>query len=1840
MNLDSESSGSLLTQLQHQLQSDTPEDIGSATASMEAIQYEQDVTAEVEVEGETEVEESTPAPPAKQIDLANEELFPALPSAGPARPAFGAWGAGKASGGSAAATAAASAAARGRGAAAGTGAARSPARSGSGALPAHITERFDIPLQHQAKQQQQLGGKSTIADICKQIKERTHTSIELSTAKKTGTLTFLVTGKAENVKQARREIQNAVCIHVTQTIHVPAAVRPHILGAGGRNLKALTARTMTKVNIPRQNQENAAAAGGEEDAENVDDEQPVVITGDVQGVEMAKQEIEALVAQRTSRQTIRLSIERSYHPFIAGPNNSQVQLIQLETNCRIHIPPMVPPPSVTSSSSSLNGGAASTESGQQKNLNEIIIVGERPGVQAAEERVREIYEDLRRTTRTLQFPVKKRQHRFIIGPKGSVLQEILQKTGCYVELPLHSDPSDMVTIRGPDTMLSTALNMVIEKSNATSIEEVDIVASIPKTTDPSLFLRYLYTKERAALKAIESANGATILSQTNSMTGHQILEIQAKSRGEVEQARTALATMVKDLGASLFFGCVEIPRGLHKFVVGKQGSNIAKMKSKPEWNGRLVDVVVPNESDESDEVVIVVRRNAPTASTPAAAKAVEKEAQTLVEKVKEEIISVATALADFVTRVINIDPKYHGRLIGSGGSTLKEMLAPYNGAVSVKFPPSTGGAHASAAKASADGDKESNNAKQVVNPSAVTVKGPQKEVADAIDKIQKMVAEWRHIEVMNSFEEVVRLPKGIGRKLIGLGANHQGPAVAGLGAPPASAANIGWLVRTLKDELAAKEAAHQASKVSEKDMQSANLNMRVEISDGSDATEDVLTVIGPKHVVEMARRVLEERAKRLGEVASVEVRLFEEVGKEAKELLAKDGPAADMRKKVMRRIIGKEGKVVKRVCEKYGVWVKFPDRAGGNKKGGHAAAEADEVALEASDAPVPDGVVVVRGGKKDVESAKQELLELVEYEILHSCTINFVVPKRTLPHIVGRNGTKVMKMKEECDVRIDFKDLEVAEGEEEAQEVEVAIEGTRAGCAEAKSRILEIVDDMVNTESINLIIPFYLHKQIIGPSGSRIKKVIEAFGGPDKVKVQFPKVGGDADASQDTVVLKANKRVLPELKKELEKILAEVLGGSSGSDERPASPGKKGGKAKGGQQGEVESILDGEQVAVVEEILKVPRAEIPRIVGRGGEGLKEVMRKFGVSVWVAEKGTEQDDDGDETAVRIVGRRGKEKDVEAARDEIASKLRVAEKVPIPEKFLQQIASVTGAMRDVEISQLQEIVKRVRGEFGAYADVSINKKDPSNGSITVRGEQRVVEAAAKLVKKSLEDLANVESTVHVSIDSEIRPHIIGRGGATINRIRAETGCQVDVVRGSGENKTDVVVIRGSEEGTTNAKKLVEDIVKAQETRNQRDQQRRAQQQQQQLEAQQAQMERTQSTGSGSGYVARIDDDAHSDAGSSVADLDGHRTVPGWSGRSNQRVGATTTSRRKKKAGPSVNSEGTTTPAAQGEVSPSSIVGSDATAVSHPASAVGALAESRFYAFQPTAAISKEEQQWQSVKSRKGKGKGGEEAPAAAVPGASGEDGSASKNKKKKKKASAATAAANATVPGTAPASGVPATPAKVEHAQVTGSADVVVQKPAERAPSPGRRPPSPVKSTPAPATEKDAASEFTTVTSGKGAKAKKSNTQSASTPAPTAAKQAPKAPATNTQTKQPSVPAPTAAPAAIAPGFNPADYEDFEVAVPAAGDAEWTTVTNSVKKYKQQKLASQQEQQPHTQPSQQTTGVPLPASLAAAAAALGLAEEGSGGAKKKKNKKKKKKGTGGAPSANGVDGEESD
>ena len=65
-----------------------------------------------------------------------------------------------------------------------------------------------------------------------------------------------------------------------------------------------------------------------------------------------------------------------------------------------------------------------------------------------------------RTYGTVSVEVRKTQHKYIVGPKGQGLQEVLQTTGVWVEVPPSDSDVNTITLRGPQEKLGQALTVV------------------------------------------------------------------------------------------------------------------------------------------------------------------------------------------------------------------------------------------------------------------------------------------------------------------------------------------------------------------------------------------------------------------------------------------------------------------------------------------------------------------------------------------------------------------------------------------------------------------------------------------------------------------------------------------------------------------------------------------------------------------------------------------------------------------------------------------------------------------------------------------------------------------------------------------------------------------------------------------------------------------------------------------------------------------------------------------------------------------------------------------------------------------------------------------------------------------------------------------------------------------------------------------------------------------------------------------------------------------------------------------------------------------------------------
>ena len=60
----------------------------------------------------------------------------------------------------------------------------------------------------------------------------------------------------------------------------------------------------------------------------------------------------------------------------------------------------------------------------------------------------------------MSIDIRKSQHKYVVGQKWAALQDILDSTGVWVEVPSLESDMSTITLRGPQEKLGQALTMV------------------------------------------------------------------------------------------------------------------------------------------------------------------------------------------------------------------------------------------------------------------------------------------------------------------------------------------------------------------------------------------------------------------------------------------------------------------------------------------------------------------------------------------------------------------------------------------------------------------------------------------------------------------------------------------------------------------------------------------------------------------------------------------------------------------------------------------------------------------------------------------------------------------------------------------------------------------------------------------------------------------------------------------------------------------------------------------------------------------------------------------------------------------------------------------------------------------------------------------------------------------------------------------------------------------------------------------------------------------------------------------------------------------------------------
>ncbi|KAL6036765.1 hypothetical protein STEG23_014999, partial [Scotinomys teguina] len=849
------------------------------------------------------------------------------------------------------------------------------------------------------------------------------------------------------------------------TVTIPKEHHRFVIGKNGEKLQDLELKTATKIQIPRPD----------------DPSNQIKITGTKEGIEKARHEVLLISAEQDKRAVERLEVEKAFHPFIAGPYNRLVGEIMQETGTRINIPP----PSV--------------------NRTEIVFTGEKEQLAQAVARIKKIYEEKKKKTTTIAVEVKKSQHKYVIGPKGNSLQEILERTGVSVEIPPSDSISETVILRGEPEKLGQALTEVYAKANSFTVSSVSA---------PSWLHRFIIGKKGQNLAKITQQMPKVHIEFTE---GEDKITLEGPTE-DVSVAQEQIEGMVRDLINRMDYVEINIDHKFHRHLIGKSGANINRIKDQYK-----VSVRIPPDSEKSNLIRI------------------EGDPQG-VQQAKRELLELASRMENERTKDLIIEQRFHRTIIGQKGERIREIRDKFPEVI-INFP---------------DPAQKSD---------IVQLRGPKNEVEKCTKYMQKMVADLVEnsysisVPIFKQFHKNIIGKGGANIKKIreesntkidlpAENSNSETIVITGKRANCEAArsrilsiqkdlANIaevevsipaklhnsligtkGRLIRSIMEECggvhihfpvegsgsdtvvirgpssdvekAKKQLLHLAE---EKQTKSFTVDIRakpeyhkfligkgggkirkVRDSTGAriifpaaeDKDQDLITIIGKEDAVREAQKELEALIQNLDNVVE-------------------DYMLVDP--KHHRHFVIRRGQVLREIAEEYGGgMVSFP----------RSGTQSDKVTL--------------KGAKDCVEAAKKRIQEIIE-DLEAQVTVECAIPQKFHRSVMGPKGSRIQQITRDYNVQIKFPDREenpvhsvepsIQENGDEAGEGREAketdpgsprrcdiiiISGRKEKCEAAKEALEALVPVTIEVE-----VPFDLHRYIIGQKGSGIRKMMDEF---------------------------------------------------------------------------------------------------------------------------------------------------------------------------------------------------------------------------------------------------------------------------------------------------------------------------------------------------------------------------------------------------------------------------------------------------------------------------------------------------------------------------------------------------------------------------------------------------------------------------------------------------------------------------------------------------------------------------------------------------------------------------
>uniref|UniRef100_A0AAR2LA34 Vigilin n=1 Tax=Pygocentrus nattereri TaxID=42514 RepID=A0AAR2LA34_PYGNA len=845
----------------------------------------------------------------------------------------------------------------------------------------------------------------------------------------------------------------------------------------------------------------------------------IMVSGKLDAVMKARKEI---VSRLQTQASATVAIPKEHHRFVIGKNGEKLQELELKTATKIQIPR----PDDPSNHIKISG----TKEGLEKAKHEILLISAEQKVCSVQMFINwvpylrtvkvnanncdghlcvialgvdvshAIFSFQKRNATTIAVEVKKSQHKYVIGPKGNTLQEILDRTGVSVEIPPPDSSSETVILRGEPDRLGQALTEVYAKANSYTVSSVSA---------PSWLHRFIIGKKGQNLAKITQQMPKVHIEFTE---GEDKITLEGPTK-DVQMVQSQIEAIVTDLVSRMDYAEISVDPKFHRHLIGKGGANINRIKDQ-----HKVSVRIPPDNEKSNLIRI------------------EGDPQG-VQEAKKELLELASRMENERTKDMIIEQRFHRAIIGQKGEKIKEIRDKFPEVI-INFPDPAQksdivqlrGPRTEVEKCTkfmqkmvAEMVENSHSVsvpifkqfhKNIIGKGGANIKKIREETNTKIDlpaensnsemivitgkKANCEAARNRILaiqkELANIMEVEVSIPSKLHNSLIGSKGRFVRSIMEECGGVhihfPTEGSGIDAVTIRGPAEEVEKAKKQLLSLAEEKQTKSHTAELRakpeyhkfligkgggnirkVRDSTGAriifptaeDKDQELITVIGTEEAVAEAQKELEALIKSLDNVVE-------------------DFMSVDP--KHHRYFVARRGQVLRELAEEYGgVMVSFPRTGSQSEK------------------------VTLKGAKDCVEAAKKRMFEIVE-DLDAQVTMECVIPQKFHRSIMGPKGARIQQITRDHNVQIKFPEREDLQGNYPFFNLfkyhllwcifDFVVQPC-LGCFGKSEALTSWVLALVPV-TIEVEVPFELHRYIIGQKGSGIRKMMDEF----EVNIQVP----------------------------------------------------------------------------------------------------------------------------------------------------------------------------------------------------------------------------------------------------------------------------------------------------------------------------------------------------------------------------------------------------------------------------------------------------------------------------------------------------------------------------------------------------------------------------------------------------------------------------------------------------------------------------------------------------------------------------------------------------------------